>query len=851
MSEHNPLFSGAPEPAAPSRGPHEGAGEDTSSSGEHRHLPLYAEDSQPIASDALAVLRRQSLGLTENEAVTRPLVPAALFPYQNAEKVRTDYPLLLLPNASDRALQPLADTLAQSLSGVQAQGRPARIVADNLLRLERLVRRRVQDVTEPISAHVVLRDSADSLVSELGLDAANATTLRTDLETMTAWLPEESRILNLFCDTDLFLLWHAAVRELALRRQTFRLELEAHVHALERLLEVEASGTSDTLTAEALQRSMGAEDLVDAGALLGLLGNSRGSEAMSLERRGRIERSVVVLRKYLDAEHGSLLLLGRESFASELSALPGVETRRSDQPIVEASVAFDEQMLRFIEVFRALRVARLELEQPGGAYLPPRHDAWLSSLDWQALTREELLVLPWVVAVEDASRVAGEDLHGLSRLLLSGKPVHVVTRVDPAQNPGATSDHDFSSFRMELGYFAISLREALVVQSMTASPEHLYKSLVRAASSTRTSLLLVAQGPQRGVAAELGYWLGMHAALESRAHPFYVYDPEGGPTWARRVDFSGNPNPEVDWPVYSLDRALGDAEPKSSTQPFTFADFALLNEAFAKHFILVPDTCRGDESLVNVEEYLRKPGSEAVHFIPFIWAVDASGRAQQVAITRQLALACRDRLGFWRTLQELAGIRNEHVETAVARAREQAEAKARQERDRLEASHAEELNQVRQNAAAEVMQRLAAALLDLDPATLASPQGPSERASAPSQQESQTTQLSDSQPAIEDTAPDEEQTASTPAEESTLEFDEPWIDSALCTSCNDCMAINPLLFVYNDNKQARIGDVKAGSYAELVRAAKQCPARCIHPGKPQDPDEPGLDELVAEAEPFN
>ena len=65
------------------------------------------------------------------------------------------------------------------------------------------------------------------------------------------------------------------------------------------------------------------------------------------------------------------------------------------------------------------------------------------------------------------------------------------------------------------------------------------------------------------------------------------------------------------------------------------------------------------------------------------------------------------------------------------------------------------------------------------------------------------------------------------------------------------MSINKMMFAYNEDKQAYIRDVKAGTYADLVAAAEICPAKCIHPGKPLDPNEPGLDELMARAEPFN
>ena len=42
----------------------------------------------------------------------------------------------------------------------------------------------------------------------------------------------------------------------------------------------------------------------------------------------------------------------------------------------------------------------------------------------------------------------------------------------------------------------------------------------------------------------------------------------------------------------------------------------------------------------------------------------------------------------------------------------------------------------------------------------------------------------------------------------------------------------------------------AGTYRQLVEAAEVCQVAIIHPGKPRDPNEPGLEELLARAEPF-
>lgn len=80
--------------------------------------------------------------------------------------------------------------------------------------------------------------------------------------------------------------------------------------------------------------------------------------------------------------------------------------------------------------------------------------------------------------------------------------------------------------------------------------------------------------------------------------------------------------------------------------------------------------------------------------------------------------------------------------------------------------------------------------------------------------------------------------------------DEAYIETARCPSCNECNLINDRMFAYDERKQAYIKDLTAGSYRQLVEAAESCQVAIIHPGKPRDPNEPGLEELLARAEPF-
>jgi ferredoxin len=80
--------------------------------------------------------------------------------------------------------------------------------------------------------------------------------------------------------------------------------------------------------------------------------------------------------------------------------------------------------------------------------------------------------------------------------------------------------------------------------------------------------------------------------------------------------------------------------------------------------------------------------------------------------------------------------------------------------------------------------------------------------------------------------------------------DEAYIETPRCSTCNECTTINSKMFAYDGNKQAYIADISAGTYQQLVEAAESCQVSVIHPGKPRNLQEPGLEELLRRAAPF-
>ena len=83
------------------------------------------------------------------------------------------------------------------------------------------------------------------------------------------------------------------------------------------------------------------------------------------------------------------------------------------------------------------------------------------------------------------------------------------------------------------------------------------------------------------------------------------------------------------------------------------------------------------------------------------------------------------------------------------------------------------------------------------------------------------------------------------------EYMAPWIDTDECTSCDECILINPQIFVYNADEKAVIKSAEAGPYRDLVKAAEKCTAEVIHPGLPRDRSAKDIDKWIKRGEKYN
>jgi ferredoxin len=343
-----------------------------------------------------------------------------------------------------------------------------------------------------------------------------------------------------------------------------------------------------------------------------------------------------------------------------------------------------------------------------------------------------------------------------------------------------------------------------VLQS-TSSNLYALRDRVRRGMACRGPSLFSVFSGSPDDASELPPYLTAAAAMKSRAFPAFTYDANAGTNWATRFAFENNRNPDSDWPVEDFDYADEGLQRVREQIRFTYADFVLGDQRHASHFAVVPRE-RWTAAMMPVADWLTLPEREAGDRVPYVLAVDGADRLHRVIVDSRVIQATRRCLLLWHRLQEHGGINNSHAEQALVR-----------EKAAWDEQKEQELEALRQSVAS-------AAPLAAAPVAEAVQAAVSAPAEAPV------------------SAPAEAAPAHSP--------DEAWIETSRCSSCNECRNINDRLFGYNENKQAYIDDISAGTYKELIEAAEACQVAIIHPGKPKNPNEPGLEELLERAKPF-
>jgi pyruvate ferredoxin oxidoreductase beta subunit len=164
--------------------------------------------------------------------------------------------------------------------------------------------------------------------------------------------------------------------------------------------------------------------------------------------------------------------------------------------------------------------------------------------------------------------------------------------------------------RKEIANIAMMHPRVFVAQTVGSMTSHFYKSIEQALAFDGPALInaFTSCQPEHQIPDDVSCQQSM-LAVESRAFPVYIYNPDAGPTLASKMSLQGNPSVKRDW-----------------------------HHKKGKN---------GQEEIVNFIDFCRTEGRFAKHFN------NAENEPTEILLRSQ-----QDRLDNWRLLQQLAGIGN-------------------------------------------------------------------------------------------------------------------------------------------------------------------------------------------------
>jgi pyruvate-ferredoxin/flavodoxin oxidoreductase len=550
---------------------------------------------------------------------------------------------------------------------------------------------------------------------------------------------------------------------------------------------------------------------------------------------------------------------------------PWVNHLFQDAPSVAVGI-FEGHMRKMADGFINIRRAEKLIADN---YDAETDEAFFTDFEWEQFSDDEFKLCPPLFAVGGDGAMMDIGFQNLSRVMASNKPIRVIVvdtqvysntggQACTSGFTGQVSDmaeygmehHGKEEVRKELALIAMAHRGVFVMQSSQATPSHLIQNVLKGLQARRPALFILNTPcpPEWGL-ADFGAPDAAKLALESRAVPNIVFNPDEGVTFSECIDLDGNPSPLDTWTTYELVYVDDEGNEQNMELPVTIADWALGEARFRRHFSKPGE----DDELVLFHEFMEMDEDEREDMTPFIYTLDAKRHLSKVVVSEEVVQLAQERLNHWAQLKELAGLDvSDNMRDSVGdRITEELEAKIAA----LTAEYEAKIAKLTTQYPLLIARRLAEGLLKGSANdTVAQLLEKAENWDGPAFQAPADFSIpSPAAPVTAKAAP--EAAAAAPAaaapapaavdEEDEFMGNEPYIDTIRCTSCDDCLKVNPKVFVYNDDQQAMIGDARAGTFKQLVMAAEACPAECIHPGYPLNPKEKGLDKLIKRAEPYN
>jgi hypothetical protein len=421
-----------------------------------------------------------------------------------------------------------------------------------------------------------------------------------------------------------------------------------------------------------------------------------------------------------------------------------------------------------------------------GRYIDAEHDPIFEAFDVDSLSADDLARFPDYLVCIAPERNDAPENASLLELLSNGLPIKVLVQTSALLEGTAIGG----------GHFAFGVRSArLATAAMGLGGMFVLQS-------TSSNLYAMRERVRHGLACRGPALFSVYACADDPAATLPSYLSAAAAMQSRAFPafsydaaagnnwatrFSLENNPQPEGDWPVETLSFLDQAQQRAEQPYAFS-FADFVLCDQRHaaHFARVPQARWNAAMLPAAEWLALDENAAAQRVPFVLAVDGEDRLHRVIVDVRVMQAARRCLLLWQRLQEHGGVHDAYAERLLAREK-------------------------------------AAWMAD--------------QQAAPA-------------PAAVATASAAENSAATEVAAPTHTRDEAWIETARCPSCNECNLINDRMFGYDERKQAYIKDLTAGSYRQLVEAAESCQVAIIHPGKPRDPNEAGLEELLARAEPF-
>lgn len=778
------------------------------------------------------------------------LIPLHLSTFQHESDYPDKYPVWLKDQLSEslsdvsNLCTPLADLLTKCINKISDDENNSKIIRSNVLHILHKALVAFGNSDKPVLFSGAIAEALDEVAKNLNVKGSEGVSFEVDIAKLKLELPESGALIPWSPLAPFYILSASLTTVGYVNKKRLKKQITGVLPELKNLLAVEAENYPEEDT-DHLKSALGtAGSFMNPDELSSVLPKS-ASEHMQPQRINRIKKAVRSLENasIILNKHAVILIqdgLFDKKTAEWKNIFEGSEIiGTSGKTMCASSLKYFEKYVKeFEEIIIALRIGQLEA---GNKYDNDLHGDYFSAFTWKMFANEEMLAFPPVVLIADVNRILNNELQDFAQLLTSGYPVKLLLVQQYGLNHAENNANVDRITRQEPAAMAVSYRNTFVMQSTSLSPETLYRGFSDGVSSFAPGLFYVLTGNTTDISRSL---LWSSAAIEGRDFPGFVYNGKQGTEWGSRFEIADNPQEENDWPQYSIQIKNGDDKQESWHVPFTYADFAAWVPGNENEFMRIPPQY-WTEYLIPISDYILMPDEDKYIRIPYIWMMDNEYELHKVAVSWHIFMACVERLDFWHYIQDCSGINSFHVNHALEEERKKIRAETLLEIQKLKEEHRKELDIVRKETASEAMERLTSVLLDIDtdsilPSTKPTPTEKDISAEGVEATSEQAVATPQEKPGKEQEDEDEE-----------LLTGEPWIETPLCTSCNDCPDINNRMFKYNTDKMAFIADPKAGTFAELVEAAQICPVKIIHPGKPLNPDEPDLEELIKIAEKFN